>query len=105
MWGDCYTKYILHHSSVRKYLLTIRQGLHEIKERPIVLLEGADGVRVGAVDAGAREVETRNSVAGALEEVPNLKPAPGSVAHAMHEDKVPGLKRSCDHLFLHSSPL
>lgn len=99
-----HAKYILQHGSSGriKYLLTIRQGRHEIKERFIILLEGADGVGVGAVDASAREVETRYSVTGALKEVPDLKPAPGTVARAMHEDIVLGLKRFCDHIFPHS---
>lgn len=64
------------------------QGLHESGEWHGVGVEGGDGVGVGAVEAGAGEVEAGDSVAGFLQEGGELVPAPGAVAGAMNHHKV-----------------
>lgn len=45
------------------YLLVLRQGRHDAEEGCIVLIDGEDGVGVGRVDAGARQVRARDAMA------------------------------------------
>lgn len=45
------------------YLLVLRQGRQEAEEGCIVLIDGEDGVGVGRVDAGARQVRARDAMA------------------------------------------
>lgn len=70
------------------YLLVLRQGRHDAEEGCIVLIDGEDGVGVGRVDAGARQVRARDAMAWCLQEAPELEPAPGSMAGAMHQHEV-----------------
>ncbi|KAF8648833.1 hypothetical protein HU200_064533 [Digitaria exilis] len=69
-------------------LVAVRQGCHELDERRVVLIKGADVVGVDEAAGGSGEVDAGDAVSGGLEQAGELEPAPGAVAGTVHKHKV-----------------